>query len=319
MMQRSRSWLRGAVAGVVGATAMALWFLVVDAAQGEPFRSPSLLANALLGMDSLAGRVGPILFYTLIHYALFVVVGIAAARLVRALEVAPGVLLGLVLGFILFDLAFYLSVYLTGIDVAATLGWLEVFAGNLIAGVTLMGYLHLTGEAKHVTWWETLADHRLVREGIVTGVVGAGVVAVWFFLFDAVRGELFFTPGALGSALFLGASDIEAIEVSVWTVSGYTLFHLTAFGVVGLLASAIAWQSEETPPLLLGAMLLFVAFEAFFLGLLAVVAEFLLGPIAWWSIAVGNLLAVAAMGWYLWQRHPRLREALAADPFDRTS
>ncbi len=316
-MKKSTGWFRGAVAGVVGATAMALWFLVVDAAQGVPFRTPSLLAYALLGIDGLA-RVGPILFYTLIHYAVFIVVGIGAAWLVRVLRVAPGVLLGLVLGFILFDLVFYLSAAVTGLDVAVTLGWIEVLAGNLIAGIALMGYLHLTGEAKHVTWWEALADHRIVREGIVAGVVGAGIVAVWFFLFDAVRGHLFFTPGALGSALFLGVSSVEAIEVSFWTVAGYTIFHLAAFAVVGLLASAIVWQAEVMPPLLLGAVLLFVAFEAFFLGLLAVVAEFLLGPLAWWSIAVGNLLAVLGMGWFFWRRHPKLKEALAADPFDRT-
>jgi hypothetical protein len=59
-----------------------------------------------------------------------------------------------------------------------------------------------------------------------------------------------------------------------------------------------------TPALILGAVLLFVAFEAFFLGLLAVVAEFLLGPLAWWTIAVGNLLAVIAIGFYLWKQHP---------------
>ncbi len=317
-MSARRTWVRGALAGVVGATAMALWFLVVDAARGEPFLTPALLAHSLLGVEGLDRGVAPILFYTLIHYAVFVMVGIGVAWLVRALRVAPGVLMGLVVGFILFDLVFYASVYVTGMDVAAELGWLEVMAGNLIAGVSITGYLHLTGEARPVTWWEALADHRIVREGLVAGCVGAGIVAAWFFVFDAVRGELFFTPAALGSAVFLGVSSLEAVEVSAWTVSGYTVLHLGAFLVVGLLASAIVWQAEATPPLLLGAVLLFVAFEAFFLGLLAVVAEFLLGPLAWWSIAIGNLLAVVGMGWYFWRRHPGLREKLDRDPWDRT-
>ncbi len=317
-MNESKLWVRGAVAGAVGATAMALWFLLVDAARGEPFRTPALLAHSLLGVEDLARGAIPIGFYTLVHYAAWIVVGVGATWLVRKLEVAPGVLIGLVLGFILFDAVFYLSVYVTGMDVAAELGWLEVMAGNLIAGVSLMGYLHLTGEARPVTWWEAMADHRIVREGVTAGLVGAGIVAFWFFLFDAVRGELFFTPGALGSAVFLGVSSVDAVEVTAWTVLGYTVLHVGAFLAVGILASAIVWQSEKTPPLLLGAVLLFVAFEAFFLAILAVVAEFLLGPLAWWSIAVGNLLAVVGMGWYLWKRHPRLREALAADPFDKT-
>jgi hypothetical protein len=317
-MKSRRRIIRGLVAGAAGATAMALWFLIVDAARGTPFRTPALLAHSMFGIEDLDGAVTGVVLYTLVHYAVFMALGVATIWLVRKLEVAPGVLMGLVLGFILFDLVFFASVYVTGIDVAAELGWLEVMAGNLIAGVSITGYLHLTGDAKPVTWWEALADHRIVREGIVAGLVGAGVVAAWFFIFDAVRGTLFFTPGALGSAVFLGASDLASVEVSVWTVSGYTLLHLLAFLLVGLLASAIVWQSERTPPLILGAVLLFVAFEAFFLGLLAVVAEFLLGALAWWSIAVGNVLAVVAMGWYLWRRHPRLRQALAEDPFDRT-
>jgi hypothetical protein len=109
------------------------------------------------------------------------------------------------------------------------------------------------------------------------------------------------------------------VEVNLWTVAGYTVLHLLAFSVVGLVAAAITVEAERTPALILGAVLLFVAFEAFFLGLLAVVAEFLLGPLAWWTIAVGNLLAVLAIGFYLWKQHPLLRAAFAADPFDRTA
>jgi hypothetical protein len=54
------------------------------------------------------------------------------------------------------------------------------------------------------------------------------------------------------------------------------------------------------------------------MGLLAMVAQFLLGSLAWWTIAVGNVLAAVAMGWYLWAHHPKLRAALAMDPLDRT-
>jgi len=317
-MNRTGIWYRGILAGLVGATAMALWFLIVDASQGVPFRTPSLLANSLLGVSDLSGRLGPIIFYTIIHYAVFLLVGVGAVWVIRALNVAPGLLLGVVLGFILFDVVFYGSIYVTGLDVVDELGWLEVLTGNLIAGISLMGYLHLTGEVQPITWWQVLAEHKVVREGIVTGLIGAGIVATWFLAVDAARGTLLFTPGALGSAIFLGASQVAGIEINFWTVAGYTVIHVMAFLVAGLLASAIVWESEKTPPLLLGAVLLFVTFVALFLGLLAVVAEFLLGPLAWWSIAVGNLLAVLAMGYYLWTRHPKLRDALAADPFDHT-
>lgn len=318
-MEGRRIWVRGLTAGLMGGAVMALWFLVVDAARGQPFHTPALLAGSLVGIDGLESRPGLIIMYTLIHFAAFALVGIAVLWTLRKLAVSPGFLLGLVVGFILFDLAFFGSVYVTGLDVVEELGWIEVLAGNLMAGVSIMGYLHLTGTVRPVTWWEAMADHKIVREGIVAGLIGAVTVALWFLVVDSVMGRPLFTPAALGSALFLGASELAMVEVNFWTVAGYSVFHFTAFAAVGLVASAIVWEAEQTPPLILGAILLFVAFEAFFLGLLAVVAEFLLGPLAWWSIAVGNLLAVVAIGTYLWKKHPALKEALAQDPFDKTA
>jgi len=61
--------------------------------------------------------------------------------------------------------------------------------------------------------------------------------------------------------------------------------------------------------LIIGAVMLFVAFEAFFMGLLALSAEFLLSTLAWWSIMGGNMFATMSMGFYLWVKHPKLRQA----------
>ncbi|MEX1256469.1 MAG: hypothetical protein WEG36_02515 [Gemmatimonadota bacterium] len=312
-------WARGVIAGVLGATVLALWFLIIDASLGQPFHTPSLLAHSLFGVEGLESSPGSIALYTVIHYLAFVAIGLLVTRLFMAVAWGPNTLLGVVLGFVLFDLAFYASIYITGVDVVEELGWVEVLAGNLLAGLTIMGYLRLTGTVRSLTWWEALAEHDIVREGLLAGLVGAVTVAAWFFFFDLTQGRLLFTPAALGSALLLGASNTEMIEVTFFTVGGYSILHFVTFGVIGLIASAIAWEAESRPPIILGAILLFVAFESFLLGLLAIVAEFLLGPIAWWSIAMGNVLAVAAIGIYLWQRHPKLREALASDPFDRTS
>lgn len=309
---------RGMIGGILAATAMALWFLLIDASQGEPFRTPAFMAHALLDLPEVRQTFGLIAMYTALHYTLFVGVGLMVAWLVPKLEVAPSILLGLVVGFGLFDLVFYLSVTATGVNVVRELGWPEVLAGNLIAGVTLMGFLHLTGVATPVTWWSALSEHRVVREGILAGLVGAVAVAVWFLVFDVLRGRPFFTPAALGSALFYGASTLADVEVNFLTVIGYSVTHVAAFVITGLVAAAVVWEAEKTPPLILGAILLFAAFETFFLGLLALVAEWLLGALAWWTIAMGNLLATVGMGYYLWLMHPKLQEALRESPLDKT-
>jgi len=310
---------RGILAGLVGATAMAIWFLVIDASQGTPFRTPAFLAHAVLGREQVELSVGAIALFTAIHYGAFVLVGVVVSWLLRMIHTAPTVLLGFVLGFLLFDIVFYTGVTVTGVNVVTELGWPEVLAGNMIAGVSLMGFLHLTGATPPVTWWEALVeDHIVIREGLVSGLVGALTVAIWFLLFDLIRGEPFFTPGALGSALFLGVQDVADIAINFGTVAGYTVFHVAAFVVTGMIATAFVVESERRPPVILGAVLLFVTFEAFFMGFVALVGEFLLGPLAWWEIAIGNLLATVSMGYYLWSKHPKLRTAILANPLDQT-
>lgn len=309
---------RGAIAGFLAAFVMAFWFLVVDAAAGTPFRTPAFLASALLGMEEMVLEPRGIIMFTLIHFGLFILVGMGVSWLMSKVDTGPNVLLGLVLGFLLFDLVFYMSVSVTGVDVIQELGWPEVLVGNLFAGVTLFGFLHLAGATPPISWWVYLSEHRIIREGIYSGLIGAAVVAFWFLLFDLVQGRPFFTPGALGSALFLGVSDGADVVVNAGTVIGYTMVHLAAFVVTGFLAAAVMTHGEKMPSLVFGGGLLFVAFEAFFMGFIALVAEFLLGALAWWTIAIGNLLATAAMGWWLWTKHPKLRAMLAENPLDKT-
>jgi hypothetical protein len=216
----------------------------------------------------------------------------------------------MVLGFLLFDLVFYMGVMVTGVNVVRALGWPEVLIGNLIAGVTLMGYLHLTGPGTVVSWRRVLREHRVVREGLIAGLVGATVVAVWFLVIDLIQGRVLFTPAALGSAIFLGARGAAEIQVNAAMVIGYTVLHIGAFLVTGFIASALISEAEKDPPMLLGLVLLFVTFEVLFFGLIAIMASWLLDSIRWWTILVANLIAAGAMGLYLWRAHPSLRTEL---------
>ena len=310
---------RGVVAGVVGASVLAFWFLVVDGSQGEPFRTPGFLGGALLGTDAIDPGFGPVILFTLVHYAAFVGVGLAVSWSLSKIHTTPNVFLGLALGFGLFDLVFYTSVAVTGIDVIGEFGWPAVLVGNLMAGVALMSFLHYTGARPPISWWTILGQNRVFKEGLGAGLVGAGTVAGWFFIVDMGRGQPFFTPGALGSALFLGSTDPTAVSVSIATVAGYTIIHIGAFFALGFVAAALAGYAEDTPPLIIGAVMLFVAFEAFFVGLMALSAEFLLSTLAWWSILVGNVLATLSMGSYLWIKHPKLRQTLATNAMDKTA
>ncbi|MGH7506396.1 MAG: hypothetical protein ACRELX_12125 [Longimicrobiales bacterium] len=304
--------IRGATAGLLAALALALWFLVIDVIQGTPFYTPAFVASSLIGLGDVQATVPLLAMYTALHFAVFILIGIGVSWVLSRTDTAPHFLLGFVLGFLLFDLVFYAGVIATGVNVVSALGWPAVLVGNLLAGLVLMGTLaKLNGGRFSIR--EVLNEHQTVREGLVAGLIGAVAVALWFLALDVVRGQIFFTPAALGSALFFGARGVAEVQVTVGTVLGYTALHLAAFLAVGFLASALATAAEREPPVLLGLSLLFVTFEALFLGLLAIVAGWLLDALDWWSVVVANLVAAAAMGAFLWHEHPRLQEELGHD------
>lgn len=163
------------------------------------------------------------------------------------------------------------------------------------------------------------SSHGVIREGLIAGLIGGLAVAAWFFILDLVAGQLLQTPATLGSALFYRASTPSAVEVSALTVLGYTVVHFAAFAVAGIAFAALVTRAEKSPPLLLGLVLLFVTFETLLLGMVAILAAWLLEVLAWWSIGVGNLIAAAAMAIYLWRAHPKLRSEVARAEADDES
>lgn len=316
MRRPSSITTRGALAGCLAATVLAVWFLIIDTLQGEPFQTPAFLASVVAGLEQVRMTTGLIVMYTALHYLVFLAVGVGIAWLLSRAEAVPGVLLGIVIGFLLFDLLFYGSVVATGVDVVRMLGWRNVLAGNILAGIALTVALRRTLPVPAVGWRELLRQHRIVREGLIAGLLGAATVALWFLLLDAAQGRIFFTPAALGSAIFYGAHSLEQVRIAAAPVLGYTVLHVAAFALAGLIAATLVTEAEHEPPLVLGLALLFVTFETLFIGLVAIVAGWLLDTLQWWTIAVGNVIAAAAMGIYLWREHPLLRRELREHPLE---
>lgn len=310
MSRTSRLVLRGAIAGAIAATVVALWFLVIDWIAGRPFYTPHFLASAMLDLDVIGTGASQVAAYTVVHYAAFVVLGILTALLLGTVPLAGGILFGAVLGFLLFDLVFYAGLIASGRNMVVELGWPTVLAGCVLAGMALMLYLGAAGPVSHEGWLRHMLRNRVVREGIIAGLLGATTVAIWFLIVDAATHRPLFTPEALGSALFYGAHAVSEVHRDVATAAGYTLVHYAAFIAAGIVAAAIFRGIEESPPLFLALILLFVTFETFFVGLVAIAANWILGAVAWWTIAVGNLMSAAVMGIYLWRAHPMLRERL---------
>ena len=153
-------------------------------------------------------------------------------------------------------------------------------------------------------------ERSVLREGIVAGLIGATVVAVWFFVFDLARGRPFLTPGVLGAFVFYGGNTAVGAEPAFGPILGYTVLHGLAFIAFGVMAATIMAMSEREPALFIAFIVLFACFEAFFFGVLGAFGQSMHGALVWWAVLVGNLLASVAMLWYLFRAHRALPRSL---------
>ena len=159
---------------------------------------------------------------------------------------------------------------------------------------------------------------RILREGFIAGLIGAGAVALWFLIVDVIAGRPFFTPAMLGSAVFFSESDPSKVVIAFSRVIPYTMIHVCAFIIVGTVAAALAAEVEVAPPTLYLIVVTFAVFEFGFYIMLAVLAQPLLGALTWWNVAIGNAIAAYGMGYYLWREHPKIAETLRMHPLGET-
>ena len=151
---------------------------------------------------------------------------------------------------------------------------------------------------------------RVYQHGIAAGVLAALAVAVWFLVFDTVRGRPLYTPSVLGTALFgRGASlaPLEAAPIAIDKVLMFTWVHGLVFAALGGIAARLLAVAERSPHVGFGILLLFVIFMACFTAAAYLIAAPVLQALTWPAVVVANLLAAGVMGAYLWWRHPTLR------------
>lgn len=137
----------GVIAGIIGATSVAIWFLLVDALAGHPLFTPTVLGTAafsVFGDTTRDGALVHVLFYTVIHYAAFIVTGIVASYVVHRAEAEPSVLVVFTLLFIIFELGFYGVAALLAETELRSLAWYQIAAGNLLAALMMGVYMWRT-------------------------------------------------------------------------------------------------------------------------------------------------------------------------------
>jgi len=306
--------VHGVIGGLLAGLVVALWFLVADTLAGHPFRTPALLAGVLLNHEIPQVTARLVVVYTVLHFGVFAVLGMGMSWLSASFAAPPRLLLSLVFGVLLQELTFYIGLLLLHAPRLGVIAWPHVVGANIAAGLVLMGYLHYAERDPRPLRIAVLRDHPVLARGAVNGLIGAAVVAVWFFLLDLANGSPFRTPAALGSALLLGASGPGEISATFGLVAVYTLVHVAAFVVAGIVFVALAEQVERVPAMALLVLLTAILLEGLVLATIGVGAQWVLGTVGWLSVAVANALAVLVMGWQVWRTHPMLQRRLLEHP-----
>ena len=136
----------GVAAGLIGASAVALWFLVVDAALREPLFTPSLVASAVLqGVPATADHaidLSMVAAFTALHSLAFIAFGVVASWGVDQFEHTPDLPLISIAVFIALEGGFVTATKLFVPDVAEVIGHGFIVAGNVFAAVGMGFYLH---------------------------------------------------------------------------------------------------------------------------------------------------------------------------------
>lgn len=136
----------GTLAGIIGATSVAVWFLMVDSIAGRPFFTPAILGASLF--DLLGGEFGGrglathVAAYTVIHFAAFIIIGIIAASLMNVLDRKPSLLVGFAALFFVFEVCvFGVVALLSRSPLFGTIAWYQLGAANLLAAFLMGRYL----------------------------------------------------------------------------------------------------------------------------------------------------------------------------------
>jgi len=135
----------GIFTGVLGAVAVAGWFLVIDVMQGRLFATPSVLGQVILFNNPkpviTPVQTGPIVAYTLLHVGAFIGFGIAITHLVHLAMYSPLVRFALMIVAVVFELFFFMVTYALFTGTSNLFPWWSVLGANTLSLLAMSFYL----------------------------------------------------------------------------------------------------------------------------------------------------------------------------------
>lgn len=140
----------------------------------------------------------------------------------------------------------------------------------------------------------------LAYDAVYSGAIGGCVVAAFFLVVDTLNGQPLQTPSLMGSALFGGGSPSAISPLRMDMVAYFTLFHMAAFALLGVVASLLLHRTalRSGHPVLV-MLAFFVAFEAVFYAAAFVLVPGAVEHVGLLNISIANALAASSMTVFL--------------------
>ena len=118
MPHQHSAFREGTLLGLIVATSIWVWLVVVDAVAGQPFRTFQVL--------------GGVARFTVLHYLLCIAYGVVATAFVHGAKREPSLLIAAAFGFFILEFAFAMLAALLSQVGLGQLAWVRILGGNFV-------------------------------------------------------------------------------------------------------------------------------------------------------------------------------------------
>jgi hypothetical protein len=155
---------------------------------------------------------------------------------------------------------------------------------------------------------ETSTVERCLQAGLIAGILGYAVVAVFFAATSMIEGRSPFDVAALlGGTLFFGTHGGPDAMIITGPVLGYSGPRLVTFLAAGVFIAWLASNADRAPRVWLVALMLLLFIAAPVMGVPILFEAQVQAELSPGLVMVATSLAALAMGTYLWKVYPALR------------
>ena len=147
MVVRDHNTVReGVYAGVLSASAIAVWFFIVDVIERHAFFTPNVLGTGLLrflGTPRMTDTVAMhVLVYTVFHFVAFAVIGVIFVWVTHQARRTPAILAGFLVFFVIAEGGFYgLAAMLSVNSDLGRIAWYQIMVANLLAAIVMFAFI----------------------------------------------------------------------------------------------------------------------------------------------------------------------------------